>query len=130
MYKLFEKNVHIQIIQPYQTRKTYKLWKKIPIQIIVLCFMCKKRLQQRKNFFLNQLFLKIRRPMCKDKVCIYGYKYTKMEMQFGKFNVDPSFKMLYISFNLVFLSSLLLGSFPTFKSATKSQHEYQNPKKL
>jgi hypothetical protein len=65
--------------------------------------MCKKRFQQRKNFEKNQLFLKIKQLMCKHKICIYGYKYTKMDMQFGKFNVDASFKMLCISFNTLSL---------------------------
>jgi len=58
------------------------------------------------------LFLKIRQPMCKHKICIYGYKYTNMDMQFGKFNVDASFKMLCISFNTFFITTLALGSWP------------------
>jgi len=48
--------------------------------------------------------------MCKHKICIYGYKYTKMDMKFGMFNVDASFKMLCISFNTFFVATLALGS--------------------
>jgi hypothetical protein len=68
--------------------------------------------------------------MCKHKVCIYGYKYTKMDMQFGKFNVDASLKMLCISFNTLSFSNLPFGSFPVFKSVTKITIWYLNPKKL
>jgi hypothetical protein len=91
----------IYIFKTSNSIKLERLASSIPIQIIVLCFMCKKEASTKKNQCLkkNQLFLKVKQPMCKHKVCIYEYKYTKMDMQFGKFNVDASPKMLCISFN-------------------------------
>jgi hypothetical protein len=48
MYKLFERNIHIKKFQLYQTRKTCKLWKKIPIHIIILFHVQKKTLTKKK----------------------------------------------------------------------------------